>query len=273
MDNLDFLIITADISYSPFRTPPRCRKPRQIAETFTYRMSIPSVTGDDAPVAVQLPAGSYGFTELRAWNGALYGQVTVNGNPDSAGVIAGSDQLPAVMKFNSFGEHEKDQAIADFERSRANLLIIDGEVWSFTEEPVYRILTLGMGSNHGGTVVDIRAWAAGLYSPARCFSVLEPAAAIAAAIETALGRGDTASVETIKEVPRVTVLIPTALSYATKDMRHTLAADEVRTLVNGANDLVSGELTIANLEDAAGKLAHARDLLWTNGIETVSRTP
>ncbi|BCW67338.1 hypothetical protein NicSoilB4_21010 [Arthrobacter sp. NicSoilB4] len=47
--------VTADVSYRPYRVPPRCRKARPVDEVFTHYISIPSVTSNDAPVVAIVP--------------------------------------------------------------------------------------------------------------------------------------------------------------------------------------------------------------------------
>lgn len=47
--------------------------------------------------------------------------------------------------------HHRHEAVSAAEERIAGNVLIDGEVWRPTSEPVYKVMTFGMGHNHRGT--------------------------------------------------------------------------------------------------------------------------
>lgn len=276
MENHGSFTVTADITYYPNRIPPRCRKPRPVPENFTHHVSIPTVSQDDAPVALRLPEDTFGFdspkgagAELRTWKDALYRPVTDRSTDKFTIVTVGSRHLPEHRTENYSWIHDRWEAAERFESSIGDLLIIDGEAWELAKEPVYRIFTFGWGGGTGTSLSIIHS-SDGL-NPASCFSLLEREIAIEEAVKTAKGRGDHSHVDRLMDAPAAEIFIPTALTYPTRAMHHAHAATEIRALVNGADALMFGEFSRSDVDAAIKKLEKARELFWEHGLETIAR--
>ncbi|MHA7274901.1 hypothetical protein ACX80Z_15960 [Arthrobacter sp. TMT4-20] len=92
-------LITIELTYRPYRIPPRCRNARQVPDTELRYVRIPIVTLEQAPVAVRIPSQRYSEVEdssqdvvLRAWNGNLLEPLfEKRWDDNSPVVIAGSD--------------------------------------------------------------------------------------------------------------------------------------------------------------------------------------
>lgn len=274
MSNPNVFTITAEITYRPFRVPPRCRKHRQVAETFTHTVSIPSVTSDDAPVVALIPndrgylgAPGGGEAELRAYAGKLWTVVTEDRDCTAPAVMAGSDSFPTDVTEDFWTESQRE-ATAKFASGYEDFLVVDGSLWRRTEEPVYSVQSLGMGYNHGGTFLDIEIQGPSR-SADRTFTLLDPDGAIAAALAIAERYGDDQSYDRIRRTPRATILDRTAFKVPTNAQRITAAEDETRAIVKNIRDLLAGEISHDTIREAKKLLDEAESLLWKHGLEVV----
>ena len=82
-----------------------------------------------------------------------------------------------------------------------NHIIVDGELYEVTSEPAYKIVCFGLGGNHGGTGLFVdypeESWAnAGINYH---YNALQTKEAMEDAKRTALGRGDTESLELFED--------------------------------------------------------------------------
>lgn len=146
--------------------PPRCRKPRSFQFSALTTISIPEITSGEAPVAI-ICRGWYvakhnqgEWTEVYRWyKGTLY---TKTRRQDSSGApyyIETADKFLADRELNadirvSDRPHTSPEASQERKRATASyrdIVFIDGERWTKTEEPRYVVMTFGLGHNHGGT--------------------------------------------------------------------------------------------------------------------------
>ena len=99
-------------------------------------------------------------------------------------------------------------AVKDIEKHAANYLIYQGKLWSECGEPMYYVITFGLGHNHGGTGFGISYH----YNPnipsKNYFNALQRKEAIAFGHKTALNRGDTKSVESMGKNSNIEVVLP-----------------------------------------------------------------
>lgn len=274
MSNPNVFTVTAEITYRPFRVPPRCRKARQVEETFTHVVTIPSVTSADAPVVALIPndrghLGSPGSldAELRAFGGKLWTVETESRDCTSPAVAAGSDRFPASVTENYWIEYPRD-AIAQFESGYQGYLIIDGTVWRQTNEPVYSVQSLGMGHNHGGTYLDIEVPAPGKHED-RMFTLIDHEAAVAGALAIAARYGDDQSFERIRSTPKATILDASAFKVPTDAQRIANAEDEVRKIAKAVRALLAGDLSHDSLKEAKQLINDADSVLWKHGLDVV----
>lgn len=261
--------VTADISYRPYRVPPRCRKARPVPESFKHHIEIPSVSSEDAPVVAIIPddrgylgSARGGDVEMRAHDGQLYVALLDGDKP----MPAGSSRFPTAVKHASY-EHDSYEAKTEAEKTFEGILVIDGQVWKSAEEPSYTIMTMGLGGNHGGTYLELSFFDRGITG--RRFPVTEYDHAVESAIEFAEKRGDTNSIRMIRETPRVTVLDPTVFMIPTEASRLAGAEAEVRALAAKAVGVLTGPVSRDTLRDAKKLIEEADSLFWQHGLETV----
>ncbi len=186
--------------YEPNVVPPRARKPRTVERELDLELTVPIVSDEDAPVAISFEGDQFTPGEYRAYNGELYvkGRTSV-------------DDIKSI--FEGYGgaqsNEETEAGVAMDMQTQANgLLVLGDEVWHKADEPVYVVNTYGLGGNHGGTGLSIDS--VGRYrrpggGPVgdNVFPLDQRDAAIAAAIKTAEDRGDTQSVERLRDAPVV----------------------------------------------------------------------
>lgn len=183
------------------------------------------MTTEDAPVGFEVPGREWarvdGEAQLvevlrpaRVHDGRLYVQVMT---PDKEPVPAdGAEALDAIFHTGhdgmaSLGAPESlsdAQGTADAEASR--YLSVDGQLWRATGEPVYQISTYGLGGNYGGTSLSAeflpeRAPGAEHALDEFYYPADQHEAAIAGALRVAEERGDTRSLELIRDTPAIQV--------------------------------------------------------------------
>lgn len=90
----------------------------------------------------------------------------------------------------------------------AEYIIYDGKVWETCGEPMYNIITFGLGYNHGGTGFFIQYSYNSNISNKNYFNALERDKAISYGKQVALNRGDTNSVDGMGERDIIEVLMP-----------------------------------------------------------------
>lgn len=98
------------------------------------------------------------------------------------------------------------EQIKEYIQSKANrFLICDGKLYEEASEPMYVIMTFGLGYNHGGSALMIEDY----YNPnipsSRYYAANQREEAIAKAKEIALNRGDTESIHSIETAPLIHV--------------------------------------------------------------------
>lgn len=270
MEPLSDFVITSTITYRPHRIPPRCRKPRPVAETFTHEFRIPCLAPEAAPVVALVP-DDHGYlgaaagqdAPLRAYNGQLYSALARDGRP----IKAGSGAFPATVARDTH-EAWQDDAIREAGNGFKDLLIIDGGVWKPAKEPVYSIVTLGMGDNHGGTHLEIDY--AGRY--VRQFPLTDYDAAVEAAVAFAEKRGDTHSIPLIRQAPKATILDPTAFKVSTGAERRAAAEEAINALLTKARTRLAGTQTRMTLREVRELLDEAGTLMSESGIEEMAAT-
>lgn len=93
-------------------------------------------------------------------------------------------------------------------RKAEDYIIYDGKVWKTCGEPMYNIVTFGLGHNHGGTGFFIQYCYNKNISNKNYFNALEREKAIAYGKKVAANRGDTESIEMMGKYDIIEVLIP-----------------------------------------------------------------
>lgn len=93
-------------------------------------------------------------------------------------------------------------------KQAGNYLVFDGKIWEPCGEPMYVVMTFGLGHNHGGTSLFIHDYYNPNISKNNYFNALEREQAIAYGKKVAANRGDTGSIENIGKHDMIDVLMP-----------------------------------------------------------------
>lgn len=214
MIGMDTFTITATVTYSPMLTPKGCRKPRPVPTEFTHEIEIPRFTEDEAPVAIRYLDGST-TRELRFSGGKLY-------SPSNMGTV--QEEIDHSVLY----AHKRFEAIESVDSDFRGMILIGERVWELSAEPVFQVMTFGMGGNHGGTSLSVRM-RNDPSDQSSCFHPLNDfPAAIDAARETAEHRGDFKSLPNIGKGLEVEVLIPEAIKFKPLSVRKNGAIESSR---------------------------------------------
>lgn len=246
--------VTATVTYAPMVVPPRCRKPRPVPETFTMILQVPWYTAEEAPVAARVPiweSHDYGdlITELRTVDGKFYRC------EDGGG-------MPAQITVEELWTPHRAVAVAQAEERVEGSILIDGVVWRACSEPVYRIMTFGLGHNHGGTSVGPHIpYGREDLDRAEFVSALDYDEAVEAAVKVATDRGDDKSLDRIRTCSRIEVLIPEVFTLQSIGRRQALAVAEVKAAIAEAAAVVA-DAGPDGLRDVLGALDKASKVAW-----------
>lgn len=203
--------LTIKVHHTEMVTPPRCRKARPQEGESEITANIREVPADCAPVAFVVSEYDHEPRTVRHYNGKLWRQIQ-DRQPQDEGTCERDKTRP--FWFNqtaaqcnwqwlitpgynwgwTLQQHKENAA----ERA-ANYIIVDGEAYERTGEPYYSVTCFGLGNNHGGTGFFV-GWAD--YRDRKTIWGMTAAgkdAAIEKGVEIALKRGDTGSVERIRQ--------------------------------------------------------------------------
>lgn len=236
-------------SYTEFIIPKGCRKARYVSfDDGEVAISVKEIRPTDAPVAIRATGGfddeTPYTTEYRWWKGRLWTSLRVSSGRPCSHTSRGNDWAYAPLPLNevidlrsgkrlhnpsislsSSRRCTKTQAIADMREQMGNIILIGGVTYCVASEPCYKVMTFGMGWNHGGTalMLDIVSGV----KPKNRFGLLDLEAAIEDATETAADRGDSQSLPIVPHGPRFEVLIPEAIKLRCKQPRPCMARPKV----------------------------------------------
>ncbi len=180
----------------------------------SIKVSAPSVTSDEAPVAFRLNDYSHkedGKTEIRWWQGQCWKRMTKK-DLECGGEIR--DIKASEFHFGAELPHgyarNRQLCIKKYQEAAKRYLIVDGSVWLRCGEPRYVVNTFGLGHNHGGTGLFVEEFYNSNISNTNYFSALDGDAAVAHANKVAARRGDTNDIGHFEKM--IDVLIPEAVS-------------------------------------------------------------
>lgn len=196
------LVIPLTVNWTePNVIPPRARKPRPMPRQLDLEVTVPIVGDEDAPVAISFEGDQFTPGEYRVYNGELY----VKGKTSA-------DDIKSIFENRFDGAHsyeESEAGVAMDMQTRANeLFVLGDEVWHKTDEPVYAVMTFGMGGNHGSTSLGIESVSRYRREDGRplgdtVFPLDQREQAIEKALEVARERGDTESFDRLRNAPVV----------------------------------------------------------------------
>jgi hypothetical protein len=160
-----------------------------------------------------IPAFNTGIT-IYFYNNKLWVKSTERDihceNPDKpmtaleALIYSGVTYSTYFAKYNSYiidrKKENREEIINRAEEDMNNYIVVDGELYKTTTEPMYCIYTFGLGNNHAGigTSLDIVNFYNPNISKEKYFNALEYNRAVEKALNIAIKRGDTNSIDYIK---------------------------------------------------------------------------
>lgn len=243
----------------PYLPSPRHRKLRYEAVKTLVTLELKETTSHSAPVAfivkgnrIRLESEDFApsVEEYRAYNGDLWVPSWKNDYVNQGkGPFTVEDLIHHLESRLRCGRTpEKEQLLADAQELIDRFLLIDGVVHERIGEPMFVIMTFGLGHNHGGTALMLSNW----YNPNlrkdAYFTALQRDEAIAEAKRIAERRGDTDSISSVEVDKDITVLMPEmvrrnpALEHGDGDP----FLNELHALSEAAPDAVtSGALVVA----------------------------
>ena len=182
-----------------------------------FKVSIPSVTADEAPVAFRLSDYSHkskGITEIRWYQGQLWHKFIQHNCDTREYEQAQTEDLPRIVSSVSGVPHGRSRSrevlMKKYREEAKRYLLIDGAVWGESGEPRYVVNTFGLGHNHGGTGLFVEEYYNHNIPNTNYFSALDGDAAVAYANKVAERRGDTNDVGKFKKM--IEVLIQEAVT-------------------------------------------------------------
>ncbi len=243
---MEKLKINCDYEYRTETIPPRCRKPRIVDMDGKMTLNVPIIGIDEAPIVMRYKE-LHEVVEFRIFRNKLFVKMSAHDfNCQWAG------KSTAEMLIHRFSHQRIFGLIADEEAAKKELrkkardyFILDGEVWEQKGEPRYCIYTFGLGHNHAETCVSISTYFNSNIPKERYFSALEYDAAIEKAVEIAEARGDTNSIDRIKQSEKIEVLDPSAVKV--KPRLHkggNRILDHAEAMINGSSSTAEAALLL-----------------------------
>lgn len=207
----------------PYLPTPRCRKLRHREANGIVEADVTSLCKDQAhPVfrVTEYDMKLSGFipTTIYQYDGQLW-KVTLQdrfscGAPHEPATAQTLQEVFSRYHYQNQHGHLDDhptESIRALEHAK-NYLLIDGELYEPCGEPMYNIITFGLGHNHGGTGFFVEYHYNNNIPNRNYFNALHRAEAIAYAVQVAQGRGDTNSIPRLQNPQyHIEVLDPSAV--------------------------------------------------------------
>lgn len=202
--------------------------------------------------------------EIRTYNGNLYMPVRVTHGAaistlfEPVASLADTLRPYCSYRYNIAEEEltetavitrsDREEKIAEITSKAEQYVICNGVIWKTCGEPMYNIVTFGLGHNHGGTGFFIEYAYNNNISAKNYFNALQREEAIEYGKAVALRRGDTNSVDEIGKYKNIEVIMPEMVKRNPKAEhgegdRFINAVEEIVNASN--NSLEAGILTIA----------------------------
>ena len=243
---MEKLKINCDYEYRTETIPPRCRKPRIVDMDGKMTLNVPIIGIDEAPIVMRYKE-LHEVVEFRIFRNKLFVKMSAHDfNCQWAGKSTAEMLIHRFSHQRIFGRIADEEAAKKELRKKArDYFILDGEVWEQKGEPRYCIYTFGLGHNHAETCVSISTYFNSNIPTERYFSALEYDAAIEKAVEIAEARGDTNSIDRIKQSEKIEVLDPSAVKV--KPRLHkggNRILDHAEAMINGSSSTAEAALLL-----------------------------
>jgi len=206
--------VTKTYSFIETAVSPRYRKPHAVIRYGEMIVTAREMTSHEAPIALieyhNVVFDDEANTLVYRWyNGLLWTDCPQHRMGDTYPMIADG---PVTYKggYNAFDSREEAETFISQAHDPKHCLIIDGQVWQPAAEPLYVVMTFGLGHNHGRTGLMLDHAYNSNIPHTRYFRVDRCVQAIAVAEQTALARGDTKDIPIVPHAD-VKILIPEAV--------------------------------------------------------------
>ena len=196
----------------PYLPTPRCRKYRYRPAKDTTTYSIPLFQRKDAVLAFRRIEGFCEHEHIKeyyAYGGYLWTRRKGYCSGEMSWATREDMEKHIQYKFTESIHDPKtyaivsdhDECVAAIQNTQMGALMEteDGEFWAMEEvgEPVYVVMTFGMGHNHDSTALSVQESYNSNIPYTRYFNALQKDEAVAEAKRIALARGDTNSIPRI----------------------------------------------------------------------------
>lgn len=207
--------LTIPFTYTETEVPPRCRKPRPVKHEDSVVVEIREIDQAEAPVAIIERSEALGGTPCRLHRVTVPFRWYDNRlwcRESSWNRGRGEKyKRPGPKTYHNdrpyLDGRSRDQRLADIKRWADSYLIIGGQTYRPEGEPLWVVMTFGLGHNHGGTALMVHYDYNDNIGKARYFPLTEREAAIAEATRIATARGDTKDLP-IRPFADFEILIP-----------------------------------------------------------------
>ncbi len=181
--------IEIDIEYSNMEIPPRCRKPRPVLHRETICVTIPEVSGADAPEVMIIEKSQVRPLSVRHYKGEFFKEARLSYCHGEEYIEYEFSEIPwkrylTPYYFSRYGP--KEDVLEYIKAAADNFLIIDGAAYNKCGEPCYRIITFGFRGCGTGVFLDF----ARENGESSIYSALDISNCIKDAVRIAEMRGD-----------------------------------------------------------------------------------
>lgn len=158
-----------------------------------------------------IPALSVGNKKYYLFEGGLYIKAKIR---DVSAYNKIKNPLQNLIHCNEkgsryFGFRETDTREKMIDRANQDMeryLLVDNDLYVQADEPVYAIYCFGCGNNHAETILSVTSGNVARQNSGSYFNANDRKEAIDYAIKVAMNRGDTNSIEDIKNVEAIKIL-------------------------------------------------------------------
>ncbi len=200
--------ITVSMPFQKMVIPPRCRKPRPEQHFEDVTVDIIELTGSEDVLEKTCPIAFIVYNNIspdtpgeanlkiyRGFNGQLWLPRENRGDRNIEALLI--DYLKRVLPERSTRDENYNLLL----KQASEFILVNGVIYVPASEPIYKVVTMGLGRNHGGTSIMISSvFYDSEKKESNIFRADELTEAKEYAKRVAMGRGDTNSIESIENI-------------------------------------------------------------------------
>ena len=122
----------------------------------------------------------------------------------------------AILEYKDYVKDNREEIVNEIKKIANNMIFINNIVCERIGEPRYKVMTFGLGKNHGGTGLLKTTYYNENISKDSYFNAFQYEDAKKFALSLAINRGDTDYIESIKNRSPIEILIPEAVKLNIK---------------------------------------------------------